>query len=62
MQILPFWVLHSIQKPIYPQKKIQIVYLSANKNTKFSYLPSHIHLVSAPAGMEMDGLNEKSRT
>ena len=25
MQILPFWVLYQIQKPIYPQKKNQIV-------------------------------------
>ena len=51
MQILPFWVLYKIQKPIYPQKKnsnsqiqkpiypqkkIPIVYLSTNKNSKFS--------------------------
>ena len=29
MQILPFWVLYQIQKPIYPQKK--------NSNSLFKY-------------------------
>ena len=34
MQILPFWVLYNNQ--FIRKKKIQIVDLSTNKNTKFS--------------------------